>query len=80
MSNPLKSMMGGVNPISNMMNPQNILMNMLKQRNPQAYNQISQMINSGVNPQQVMQQMGITQQQMDMAKEQAKKMFGNNIK
>lgn len=60
--------------------PQNMLMNMLKQRNPQMFSQINQMMNSGVNPNDFMKQMGVTPQQMEMAKQQAKKMFGNNIK
>ena len=37
-------------------------------------------MNSGVNPNDFMKQMGVTPQQMEMAKQQAKKMFGNNIK
>lgn len=57
-----------------------MLMNMLKQRNPQMFSQINQMMNSGVNPNDFMKQMGVTPQQMEMAKQQAKKMFGNNIK
>lgn len=81
MANPLKSFMGGgTNPLGGMMNPQNMLMNMLKQRNPQMFSQINQMMNSGVNPNDFMKQMGVTPQQMEMAKQQAKKMFGNNIK
>ena len=81
MANPLKSFMGGnSNPIAGMMGPQNMLMNMLKQRNPQMFNQVSQMMNNGVNPNDFMKQMGVTPQQMEMAKQQAKKMFGNNIK
>lgn len=81
MANPLKSFMGGgTNPLGGIMNPQNMLMNMLKQRNPQMFSQINQMMNSGVNPNDFMKQMGVTPQQMEMAKQQAKKMFGNNIK
>ena len=81
MANPLKSFMGGgTNPLGGMMNPQNMLMNMLKQRNPQMFSQVNQMMNSGVNPNDFMKQMGVTPQQMEMAKQQAKKMFGNNIK
>lgn len=63
-----------------MMNPQNMLMNMLKQRNPQMFNQVNQMMNSGVNPNDFMKQMGVTPQQIEIAKQQAKRMFGNNIK
>ena len=81
MANPLKSFMGGgTNPLGGMMSPQNMLMNMLKQRNPQMFNQVSQMMNNGVNPNDFMKQMGVTPQQIEIAKQQAKKMFGNNIK
>lgn len=70
MANPLKSFMGGgTNPLGGMMNPQNMLMNMLKQRNPQMFSQINQMMNSGVNPNDFMKQMGVTPQQMEMAKQ-----------
>lgn len=51
-----------------------------EQGNPQMFSQVSQMMNSGVNPNDFMKQMGVTPQQMEMAKQQAKKMFGNNIK
>lgn len=68
MTNPLKSFMGGgTNPLGSMMNPQ-------------MFSQINQMMNNGVNPNDFMKQMGVTPQQMEMAKQQAKKMFGNNIK
>lgn len=81
MDGAFKSFMGGgTNPLGGMMNPQNMLMNMLKQRNPQMFSQVNQMMNSGVNPNDFMKQMGVTPQQMEMAKQQAKKMFGNNIK
>lgn len=79
MANPLKSFMGGgTNPLGGMMNPQNMLMNMLKQRNPQMFSQINQMMNSGVNPNDFMKQMGVTPQQMEMAKQQAKKIMEQN--
>ena len=35
----------------NMMNPQQILLGMLKQRNPQAFNQVQQLMQGGKNPQ-----------------------------
>ena len=34
-----------------MMNPQQILLGMLQQRNPQAFNQVQQLMQSGQNPQ-----------------------------
>ena len=35
----------------NMMNPQQMLLGMLQQRNPQAFNQVQQLMQSGQNPQ-----------------------------
>jgi hypothetical protein len=35
----------------------NMAMNMLKNRNPQGYSQLNQMMQSGANPQQILQQM-----------------------
>ena len=40
-----------MNPLMNMMNPQQILLGMLQQRNPQAFNQVQQLMQSGQNPQ-----------------------------
>jgi hypothetical protein len=40
-----------VNPLMNMMNPQQMLLGMLQQRNPQAFNQLQQLMQSGQNPQ-----------------------------
>lgn len=81
--NPLKSMMQQApmgNPLSN--NPMGVLMQimsspnkeqaamqMLSQVNPQAY----QMIQSGANPQQIMQQFGITPQQIQQVQSQFNK-------
>lgn len=81
--NPLKSMMQQAptgNPLSN--TPMNMLMQimsspnkeqtamqMLSQVNPQAY----QMIQSGANPQQIMQQFGITPQQIQQVQSQFNK-------
>lgn len=79
--NPLKSMMQAnpmaSNPMAN--NPMTLLMQimsspnkeqvamrMLSQVNPQAY----QMIQSGANPQQIMQQFGITPQQIQQVQSQ----------
>lgn len=76
MSNPLKSIMSvpqqANNPMAMMAqlisspNKEQVAMQMLQQVNPQAY----QMIRSGVSPQQFMQQFGITQQQVDLLKNQ----------
>lgn len=40
-----------MNPLMNMMNPQQMLLGMLQQRNPQAFNQVQQLMQSGQNPQ-----------------------------
>lgn len=70
MANPLKSFMGGgTNPLGGMMNPQNMLMNMLKQRNPQMFSQINQMMNSGVNPNDFMKQMGVQRIRLELCHE-----------
>jgi hypothetical protein len=65
---------------SNMM--MNMLMGKLQQQNPQAYFQIQQWMNSGQNPQQIINQMlqsgQITQQQLSQAQGMAQQM--NNIK
>ena len=78
MSNPLKAMMGSV-PTSNPMNmfmqimsspnKEQVAMQMLSQVNPQAY----QMIRGGASPQQVMQQFGITSQQIQQVQSQLTK-------
>lgn len=78
--NPLKAMMGQSNndPMNMIMqimasqNKEETAMNMLRQVNPQAYN----MIKDGANPQQLMSQFGITNEQINFIKNQ----FGNNIK
>lgn len=57
-------------------NPQQMAMNMLKQQNPQMFSQITQLMQSGANPQEVMNQMGISEQQIN----QIKQMIGNNAK
>lgn len=47
------------------------------------YDRLKKGINSRINKgllDDFMKQMGVTPQQMEMAKQQAKKMFGNNIK
>lgn len=79
MGNPLFGMMGkNNNPMTMFMqimssgNPQQMAMQLLAQKNPQAY----QMIQQGANPQQLMQQFGITQEQIKQVQSQ----FGNNLK
>lgn len=81
--NPLKAMMQQApmgNPLSNnpmamimqimsSPNKEQAAMQMLSQVNPQAY----QMIQSGANPQQIMQQFGITPEQIRQVQSQ----FGN---
>lgn len=76
MSNPLKAMMGqmpmGNNPMNMFMqimsspNKEQAAMQMLSQVNPQAY----QMIQGGASPQQIMQQFGITPQQIQQIQSQ----------
>lgn len=79
--NPLKVMMGNTptpmnsNPMSMIMqlmmspNKEQAAMQMLAKVNPQAY----QMIQSGASPEQIMNQFGITQEQIQQIKSQ----FGN---
>lgn len=74
MSNPLFDMMNG-NPIQIIgqmvnTNPQQLLMNMLKQQNPKGYNQLQQMMNSGQDPRQILNQLtsNMTPQQMQQLK------------
>lgn len=66
MGNPLFDMMNKNSSNIFTGNPQQILMNMLKQQNPQGYNQLQQMMNSGENPQQILEQLtnNMSQQQM----------------
>jgi DNA polymerase III gamma/tau subunit len=50
-----------MNPLKNMMssfgNPQQMLMNMLSQNNPQAFQQFQMLMNSGKNPQVILNQL-----------------------
>lgn len=66
MGNPLFDMMNKKSSNIFTGNPQQILMNMLKQQNPQGYNQLQQMMNSGENPQQILKQLtnNMSQQQI----------------
>ena len=50
--------------VLNSANPMNMAMSMLQQKNPQMYRQISGMMNSGMNPQQAIQQLGINPSQI----------------
>lgn len=78
MSNPLFSMMKGMNnmspfgnnPVSMLMNggnPQQILMSMLQQQNPQAYQQVQEMMRVGKNPKDVIKQLTSTMDQSQIA-------------
>ena len=74
MSNPLFDMMNG-NPMQIIgqmanTNPQQLLMNMLKQQNPKGYDQLRQMMNSGQDPRQILNQLtsNMTSQQMQQLK------------
>ena len=74
MSNPLFDMMNG-NPaqiISGLANanPQQLALNMLRSQNPQAYQQFQQLMQSGQDPQQILNQMTsqMTPQQMQQLK------------
>ncbi len=64
--NPLRQQMGNnmIGNIMNSMNPMRMAMSMLQRQNPQMFKQIENMMVSGMNPQQAMQQLGIDQQQM----------------
>lgn len=64
--NPLRQQMGNnmIENIMNSMNPMSIAMSMLQRQNPQMFKRIENMMVSGMNPQQAMQQLGIDQQQM----------------
>ena len=67
-------------PNNNMM--MNMLMSRLQQQNPQAYSQILQWMQSGQNPQQIINQMlasqQITQNQLNQAQDMANKMRNSN--
>ena len=81
MSNPLFNMMNP-NPMSlvkGMMNgnPQDMLMNMLKQQNPQGYQQLQQLMNSGQDPNKILEQMmGNLNPQQKAQIQQMAKQFG----
>lgn len=65
--NPLLSMMNN-NELQNVLNsgnPMNLAMSMLKQQNPKMYQKINAMMNSGMNPQEAMKQLGIDSNQFN---------------
>ena len=72
MNNPMSSIM----QVMKSQNPQQMAMNMLRSQNPQAYSQLENLMNSGATPQQVMQNFGISENQIN----EFKQMMGNNIK
>lgn len=76
MSNPLKDMFGKSNPISSMMNvmanPQQAVMEMLRQRDPQSYQMVQQMMASGEDPQKILS--GMTSKMSPEQVEQLKQM------
>ena len=74
MSNPLFGMrnrnpMKIIGQMANT-NPQQLLMNMLKQQNPKGYEQLQQMMNSGQDPRQILNQLtsNMTPQQTQQLK------------
>lgn len=81
MSNPLFNMMNPnpMNLVKGMMNgnPQDMLMNMLKQQNPQGYQQLQQLMNSGQDPNKILEQMmGNLNPQQKAQIQQMDKQFG----
>lgn len=70
-TNPAMSM------IQNLMqsnNPQQTAMQMLQQQNPEKFKMIQAMMSQGMNPQMAMQQLGISQQQINMIRMMGGKM------
>lgn len=51
--------------VVNSNNPMSIAMSLLQQRNPQMFNQIENMMSSGITPQQAMQRLGIDTNQFN---------------
>lgn len=81
MSNPLFNIMNPnpMNLVKGMMNgnPQDMLMNMLKQQNPQGYQQLQQLMNSGQDPNKILEQMmGNLNPQQKAQIQQMAKQFG----
>ncbi len=81
MSNPLFNMMNPnpMNLVKGMMNgnPQDMLMNMLKQQNPQGYQQLQQLMNSGQDSNKILEQMmGNLNPQQKAQIQQMAKQFG----
>lgn len=51
-------------------NPQQMALQLLQQQNPQMFGQISQMMNSGVSPNQAMRTLGIDESQLNAMRNQ----------
>lgn len=69
-SNPLSALMGGG---GGNMNMQQMMMGMLQKQNPQAFQQINQMMQSGQDPKALVQKQlsGMNPQQINQLKQQA---------
>lgn len=65
--NPLMNQMNNnlLQNVVNSNNPMSIAMSLLQQRNPQMFNQIENMMSSGITPQQAMQRLGIDANQFN---------------
>lgn len=65
--NPLMNQMNNnlLQNVVNSNNPMSIAMSLLQQRNPQMFNQIENMMSSGITPQQAMQRLGIDTNQFN---------------
>lgn len=65
--NPLMNQMNNnlLQNVVNSNNPMSMAMSLLQQRNPQMFNQIENMMSSGITPQQAMQRLGIDANQFN---------------
>lgn len=65
--NPLMNQMNNnlLQNVVNSNNPMSMAMSLLQQRNPQMFNQIENMMSSGITPQQAMQRLGIDTNQFN---------------
>lgn len=65
--NPLMNQMNNnlLQNVVNSNNPMSIAMSLLQQKNPQMFNQIENMMSSGITPQQAMQRLGIDANQFN---------------
>lgn len=73
MASPVKEAMGTMNPVMNMSRAEQMAMNMLKQQNPQGYDMLQQMMASGQNPNDILNQMSsqMSPQQLGQLKQLA---------